>query len=179
MNNWPSVTQVIKEMGIFDDRWFDAQGARRGKLVHAACAIIAQGNEIAGDWVSRHRDIMPYVDGFLAAINGPLNGFRALRCEHEIVNEAEKYVGHPDQEDDSTLLELKTGGYPEWSRLQTAAYCMGRRRRRLVISLPGDGKFKLVEHNDPRDKDRFVLLVRAWHIRNEFRKVEEINGTSI
>jgi hypothetical protein len=172
-NGWPSVTTVLRDLGIVNYFGPPGAAAQRGRLTHAACAILAQRQEIDPAWMERHNDVLPYVDGFAAALAGPLNGFVPLRLEHEIVNESEKFIGHSDQENDEVLLELKTGGYPDWSRLQTAAYAMGRRLKRIVVSLPGDGKFKIVEHSDPRDKDRFILLVRAWHVRNEFCKAGE------
>ena len=172
-DGWPSVTSILRDLGIVSYYGPPGAAAQRGRLVHAAAALLAQGQEIDPDWMERHNDILPYVDGFSAALAGPLNWFRPFSIEREIVNESERYIGHSDQEDETTLLELKTGGYPEWSRLQTAAYAMGRRLKRIVISLPGDGKFKIVEHNDPRDKDRFVVLARAWWVRNEFCKETE------
>ena len=170
---WPSVTEVLRDMGIVNYFGPPGAAAQRGRLVHAACGILAQGQALDSDWIERHDDLLPYLDGFAAALAGPLNGFIPLRLEHEVVNETERFIGHSDQENDESLLELKTGGYPEWSRLQTAAYAMGRRLKRIVVSLPGDGKFKLVEHHDARDKDRFILLVRAWWVRSEFCKAGE------
>ena len=120
--------------------------------------------------MERHRDVMPYVDGFADALAGPLSGFKPMRFEHEIVNEAERFIGHSDQESDDVLLELKTGTYQPWAQLQTAAYTLGRRMKRIAISLPGNGSYKLIEHSDHRDKDRFVVLCRAWWVRSEFCK---------
>ena len=173
MNQFPSVTRILRDLGVVNYFGPPGAAAQRGRLVHAAAALLAQGREIDPDWMERHNDILPYVDGFADALAGPLSGFVPLRLEHEIVNETERFIGHSDQESDDLLLELKTGTYQPWAQLQTAAYALGRRMKRIAISLPGNGSYKLIEHSDHRDKDRFVVLARAWWVRNEFIKETE------
>ena len=172
-NGFPSVTRILRDLGVVNYFGPPGAAAQRGRLVHAAAALLAQGREIDPDWLQNHSELMPYVDGFADALAGPLAGFQAVRFEHEIVNTVERFIGHSDQESDDVLLELKTGTYQPWAQLQTAAYTLGRRMKRIAISLPGNGAYKLIEHSDHRDKDRFVVLARAWWVRNEFIKETE------
>lgn len=172
---FPSVTGIIADHGIIDTTWFDEQGRTRGQLVDAACGILAMGQEIDPAWLDRNSHLLPWIEPFAECLAGPLKGYRATTIQNEIVNETEKFCGHSDQEqEDELLVEVKTGTVPPWARLQTAAYTIGRRMKRLVVSLPGEGKYKLIEHSDPRDKDRFILLVRSWYVRQDFMKTEGI-----
>jgi hypothetical protein len=99
-DGWPSVTSILRDLGIVSYHGPPGAAAQRGRLTHAACALLAQGQEIDPAWLERNAEVLPYLDGFLSAINGPLSGFKPVRFEHEIVNEAERFIGHSDQEND-------------------------------------------------------------------------------
>ena len=40
---WPSITQVLREAGMIDDRWFDEYSATRGSYVHKICELHEKG----------------------------------------------------------------------------------------------------------------------------------------
>lgn len=178
MNGYISTTTVLKVMGFFDS--MDAAGAAnqavgfaRGSALHKACHFL--GMDMEPPWAAPH----PELDGYL-------DGYRLFRKEHDwkmTVHEAEYFcdalrlVTHPDQigyfEGAFSDLEIKTGAAPVWVHLQTAGQVIAMNEhltvRRYCLSLPGDGKYKLIPHTDVRDFGEFRALVNAVWVRAKYQ----------
>jgi hypothetical protein len=91
------------------------------------------------------------------------------------------------------VIEIKTTANVEkWFAIQTAGYALGlpdvegmgrsarmlfTQRRRVVVQLFEDGRYKAHEYKDPQDADVFgsSLHVTQWKLMNgySFRKIEE------
>ena len=202
----PRVTQILKEMVLFDQDtfWLKSRYLRRGRLVDAAASIIASGAEIAPDWYDGHsgeadddrvdhKEVIPYLEGvnaFLAEHDWVLE-----RCQLEVINPIEKYVGHLDwlgyfktMPTVKWVIDMKCGPPPpEYItmprrinplyvayRRQVALYKIALGTQTGIIANRGtlhlfDGKYQFVRHNDVRDVTAALAMVRAYHDRQQFR----------
>jgi hypothetical protein len=187
--SYPRVTEILAwamPRGFIDEYYL-----RRGTYIHQACDLLAAGFELTDETMEYARRLRPmplanhgevWAD-YLAAYQQFLAKHvphTLTKLAHEtdiaIVNEVERYRGTPDQvwlmsDGREAVIELKTGTAPKSTRLQTAFYDLGlpsdKRRRRFALQLrPGD--FKLIPYTDTRDYDRARLLVRAYHVAQEF-----------
>jgi hypothetical protein len=154
---------------------------RRGRLVTAACHLIARNQSLGDGWESRHPECCPYLDAYRRFLRE--HEFQLWECEGEYRCEALRFVSHPDQigllDDLGRLvdLELKSGGMPAWCRLQTAGQVLAigsPTMRRFGLLLMADGNYKLYPHEDFRDLDRFRSLMDSYWTIQEFR-----NGNGI
>lgn len=176
MNGWPSTTQVLDAMGFY--RGLDAAGPinrevglNRGSAVDKAVTWLALGQE--PPWKEAHPELDPYLDGFRKFLRE--HSWTHHSHQDEFVCQEERFVSHPDLlgelDGKLSVLEVKSGAFPEFVRLQTAGQIIAegnRARRRVCINLQGDGRYKLRPLNDPRDFNAWILLVRAWWVRAEF-----------
>ncbi len=182
--NWPSNTQILKDAGI--SAVYESQammdGARRGRLVHAAGHLMASNKEIDPAWIGRHPESHGYLSGIEAFFRR--HKFRLTDCELEVRCESERYVTHPDWlgflDDIPADIDIKTGACPRWAGIQLGGqlyalrsikYPNADKMIRVVLELPGDGTFKLKYFTDPRDMSEFLILVRAWWIRAKYQGV--------
>lgn len=184
-DDWPSTTGILAAFGFYS--YLDSAGyansevgKNRGSAVDKAVTWLAMGKE--PPWLSAH----PELDGYL-------DGFRKFMADHkwvhhshqdEFVCQSERFVSHPDLlgelDDKLSVVEVKTGAFPEFVRLQTAGQILAegnRARRRVCINLTGDGKYKLTPLNDPRDFNSFIVLARAWWVKAEYMGVRNRNET--
>jgi hypothetical protein len=181
--NWPSTTGVLKFFGFMADLEQNSNEAamRRGRLVTAACHLIARDKSLGESWEANHPECHPYLDAY-----------RRFRREHEFqLYEAEgeyrcewlRFVSHPDQIgtlDDFGIvdLELKSGSMPAWCSLQTGGQVLAMGyspMRRFGLQLKDDGTYRLYPHEDFRDIDRFRSLVDSYWTIQEFRNGDAIS----
>jgi hypothetical protein len=177
MNNWPSTTQVLKDAGLYGDieRFGDAESMRRGRLVDAACNLLLMEKEIPASWYDQHPECEPYIAGYQHFLIR--HKVRLIQCAFEVVNKAERYIGHPDQlimlDDVQAMIDIKTGGMPKTTALQTASYELAERSMgvprsiRVGLQLVG-GDFKLHYFTNPADFDEWTILVRAHWIKAKY-----------
>jgi hypothetical protein len=184
---WPSSTQVLHDAGLYGDiaKWSDSEAMRRGRLVDAACNLLAMGKELTDEWCFEHPECGPYVDGYYEFLKR--HQVKLVKCAFEVVNRPLRYTGHPDQlvllDDVLVLIDIKTGGMPKCTPLQLASYEMAlysmndpdvadSRIVRCGLQLAA-GDFKLHWFTDPREKDEWSILVQAWHVRAKYIEVSE------
>ena len=177
MKQWPTTTQVLHDAGLYSDlaRWSDSDAMRRGRLLDAACNLLAMGKIIPGDWKNNHPECDAYTDGYYKFLLR--HEVKLIKCAFEVRNHVLRYTGHPDQlvllDGKRVLLDIKTGGMPKCTALQLASYEMAlysvgeERVRRLGLQLAA-GDFKFHWFDDPRDKDEWSILVQAHHIRSKY-----------
>jgi len=136
------------------------------------------GKELPQAWEIDHPECVPFIDGYRKFL--VRHKVILIQCAFEVVNEIERYTGHPDQlvmlDGVCALIDIKTGGMPPICNLQLASYEMALRSMlpedqfaiRVGLQLTIDGGVKLHYFTDPRDKYEWTILVRAWHIRNKY-----------
>jgi hypothetical protein len=174
---FPSTTRVLKDNGLYGDiaRWSDSEAMRRGRLCDAACNLLAMGKDIEDPWYEAHPECIPYIDGYKEFLRA--HEPKLVQCAFEVVNKAERYMGHPDQvlilSGVRATVDIKTGGMPPVTPLQLASYelaerSMGMPRSTRIGLQLAKGDFRLHYFTDPRDFDEWTILVRAWHVRAKY-----------
>jgi hypothetical protein len=165
-----SVTQILKIVGLVPD--YPQNGAaHRGTAVHAAIEY-----HIAGDLDEEALDpaILPYLDGWklFEAEMSPTIGL----VEAVVGVESEGWAGKVDLimsiDGKHGVMDIKTGSAAPWHRLQLSGYARGANTpdaARWNLYLPGDGKYKLVQHNNTkRDMAAWdaAATLALWKERN-------------
>jgi len=165
----PSVTQVLKEMGLIDTSWYTPEDARFGNFVHETTAMFDRG-ELDEDTLDPM--LRPYLDAwqsFLTAVS-----MDVIDIEQPVFNEVYRFAGTPDRvvilDAIPTVIEIKTGATLPWHVLQTAGYalCCSRWVARTLVYLGADGKFRIGPPGNSSDGDIFLsfLACRNWCQRN-------------
>jgi hypothetical protein len=161
----PSVTQVLKEAGLVDDRWYTPEACQRGRLVAVATELY-DNDQL--NWDAVPDDIHGYVQAWIRfREDGP---FEIIAREEERYSPTMRYAGTPDVTarwgGRPTLIEIKTGSNAAWHGLQLAGQngLFDLEYRRVVVLLKSDGKYWVTEYDDPSDWDAFrgALAVCHW-----------------
>ena len=173
----PSVTQVLKELGLINARWYTEESRQRGNAVHAACHYL-DDEEL--DYGSLDPIVVPYVRAYEKYKLE--REFEPQMIEAHVFDPVYKYAGTLDRtgedKDGPILLDLKTGAVNWVTGLQTAGYdrCIPwpiyaggktRCRRRIAVQLNNDGNYKIHEFKDRTDDGLFLsALALATKKRN-------------
>lgn len=147
---YPSVTQILKDLGFIDNPHYTEESAQRGTDVHLATAYDDQGRL---DWETVDPAIRPYVDAWRAWRQASGMG-EPRHIEYRIASTLQQFAGCIDRvwtkPDKATVSDIKTGGPEGWHRLQLAAYAalypqMGEAPEMvdgILVYLSNDGKAK-------------------------------------
>lgn len=142
----PSVTQVLKEVGIVDYSFIPqdvlVEAARRGTLAHLACQYLDDGQL---DRASLDQEIAGYVESYERWKEAA--GFKVAFSEQRLFNRQWRYAGTLDRTgflgDSRVCLDFKTGVILPGHAMQLAAYtaCLPDplRWRRIALKLHQDG----------------------------------------
>jgi len=171
-----AVTQVLKEAGLVDDRWWTDEACLRGRYVHEAILLHHEG-DLAED--SLDPALAPYFTAYRQFLAD--TRFRAESVEQRVYHEALGYAGtydllgrFPTQTIGGwDLIDVKSGAVPSWVGIQLAGYsraiCNGTMKllRRWALNLQGDGTYRLVRCNDLNDDKLFLsaLAIAQWRRR--------------
>lgn len=167
----PSVTRILKDVGLIDTLWFTEEARQRGTYVHMATHYFDEG-DLAEESVD------PRYAGYLDAYKRFLETTRPAwdRIEHKVSDPVLGYAGTFDRigtlhgEPQRWLIDIKTG-FAKTAGLQTAAYrrCLPEphRIRRASLKLNPDGTFIFTELADRRDEARFLAALTVWQTRQE------------
>jgi len=166
----PSVTQILKSVGLIDDRWFNDHACTRGSYVAEATAYDDRG---ILDFASLDDEIKPYViqwRRFLAESKAEV-----LEVERRVFDEAHWYAGTFDRilsmprNSWPVLIDIKTGGPAPWHKLQTAAYAATQREYMLrgSVYLSPDS-YSWSPHKELGDRNVFyaACAVHNWKESN-------------
>lgn len=168
-----SVTTILKEAGLIDDRWFTDESRARGTAVHEAVFY-----DIHSDLhvESLHKTIQPYVEAWFRFKRDCDFVPKTELCEARMYHPLHGYAGTPDLvgilNGRPVLIDIKTGDCPT-ARYQTAAYREFPRVRaispdRFSLRLFPDGRFKLSDHKNPNDFH--VFLEALQKVKNKERE---------
>jgi hypothetical protein len=156
----PSVTEILKRVGIIDTAGFSRKAADFGTSVHQATAAIDRGERSLEDYAAEDPR-QPYLKAWEL--------FKRLRvsqvlCVEQIVGSLElgcagtldrlvllKGGGAP------VVLDLKTGKERLWHRAQLGGYVVasGRPYRRMAVYLHENGYANGIEFKEERDLRAF------------------------
>lgn len=165
----PSVTQVLKDVGLIDTSWFTEEARLRGTYVHLATQYLDEG-DLADESVN------PLYRGYVQAYQRFLDTALPAwdRIEHRVCDPVLGYAGTFDRvgvlQGRRWLVDIKTGEFST-AGLQTAAYrrCLPEPYgvRRAALQLRADGTFGFHELNDRRDESRFLAALVVWQTKQE------------
>ena len=167
----PSVTTILKDVGLIDTTFFTETARLRGEYVHLASHYVDDG-DLAEDTV--HEDYRPYLQAY--------ERFRALLeptweyVEHRVHDAVVGYAGTLDRAGRLNngwrgVIDLKSGSVPPWVGPQTAAYrrCLPQPHtwKRAALQLKADGSFAFVELTDRRDEAVFLAALHVVQFKRE------------
>jgi hypothetical protein len=145
-SNDPSVTTILKGVGMVDDRFYTDAGRFRGSTVHEICHYDLQGD-------LKLRSVDKRVRGYLNALRKFVKetGYKAETCEERVRNELLRYTGHLDSRGTfsrgKAILDFKTGRVVPATRYQLVGYngCFSSPQSywRLAVELRRDGTYNL------------------------------------
>lgn len=176
----PSVTQVLKEAGFIDTRWYTEAGRARGEYIHLITELSDRG-------ILLERQVDEEYRGYLAAWRKFLRdtGAKVVENECRVWNTVLKYAGTMDRlviwNKCDWIGDIKGGGVGKWECIQTAAYAGARDPRRpppkrFAIRLKPNGSYSLREHKDfQRDFGVFRCALGAANWKREHLKTGDMD----
>ncbi len=175
----PSVTQILKDLGLSPNYPEDRGWLQFGRDIHRCCELVLRDRLESCGAV-----YLPYVEAFRDFVK--TYRVEPINTEMQVYHSTLGYAGTLDLNcrlfgKDEATVDYKTGVPPECVGLQLAGYEMalasatGRKfglgqRRRFSLRLLTDetkqmGKAKLVEYTDPFDYQAFEGAVNVWKWR--------------
>jgi hypothetical protein len=155
----PSVTQILKELGIINAFNYSEMDALRGKYVHQAIHL----HHTKGlNFSKLDKVLRPYVSAYFDFLEE--TKFKFISGEQIVYNPAYYYAGHYDllgeYEKSIGIIDVKTGGVPGWAALQTAGYMAAvttdpKPSRRFALQLTAEGKWTFIEFTKTTDLNTF------------------------
>lgn len=180
-DRWPSVTQMISGLNLWDTTWFTEAARVRGTHVHQCVHLWIEGGFGPGglEESSIHLPFRGYVEAAIRVIEDSGTKREQMETEVRVVNRELGYCGTLDLRgpwfNDQVVLDWKSGIIGEPTGIQTALYDMaeplpnGRRRRRVGAQLRANGTYRLV--NLDRDLDPQGLdYRRAANVADLFKR---------
>ncbi len=165
---WPSVTQILKDMGFINATWFTEHSRERGSLAHL---IIKWHCEDVLDIETVDPVLWPYLDAWDSFVTD--TGFVSDAVEVPLYNANYRFAGTPDQIGKlyaaPSVIDYKTGAMTPATGLQLAGYELltGRCLKRYGLQLTDKGKYKLTPFKDRNDRQVFLAALACWQwIRN-------------
>lgn len=165
----PGVTSIIRSAGLMGDTSYFTDFARdRGTAVHLAIELLEQDDL---DRSSLDDVTSPYVEAWERFKSEA--GYVSEKQELKIHNKTYNYAGTADQVGnigkDTVLIDIKTGVYQKWWALQCAAYNeVTKCKRRLSVELKNDGSYRMTEHTDKLDFQRFLACLTVHNIKKSW-----------
>lgn len=124
----PSVTQILKEAGLINDRWFTEESRERGSAVHELSERYANGER--EDKLGRSLESLEYVNAFVRWMKDYRVFSLKTECTVSNIINGHRYAGRFDIlamiGNRRVLVDLKTGGPAPWHKIQLAAYALAK-----------------------------------------------------
>lgn len=166
----PRVTDILKDAGLIDTRWFTEEVRDRGTAVHAACHYLDEGDL---DESSVDPAIQGYMDAY-TAYRRDKSGVEWDWIECPRQDSAGRYRGTSDRVlclRPRQLLDIKTGCHFAWHALQLAAYVNMMEDpysySRIGLYLQKEGRYQIRQYpkaDYARDLSVFMaaLTIKEW-----------------
>jgi hypothetical protein len=163
----PSVTTILKEITILDDRWFKPGSDRLGTKVHEYLELIDKGYQIA---------IAPTLRGYIKAYEDfkkANSSFKIKHIELPLYDKKLKVCGKVDRifensEGEELIVDIKSGVHLRFHTLQLTGYAMayGNKSARIGgLYLSADGKYKYKEYDRADNLWRSCVKVHDFKVR--------------
>ena len=167
----PSVTQILKDVGLIDTTFFAPEHAERGTRVHEATVF--------WDETGMDDDTLPEEwAGYLSAWKKfrEETGFAPSHIEQAFCSE-QGYAGTVDRigkthKINPLLLDIKTGPPQAWHRLQLAAYALMVKRELNIpiwdmwgVHLRKDGTYSVESYKSIEHSADWLAVLMVYHIK--------------
>lgn len=169
---FPSVTQIISDMGLYGDTsYFTDYCRERGSFVHKIIEYHLSGEL---DEATIDPDLQGYFEAW-RRFEKEAAFFVSDTCEKVMADMMHRFAGTIDHvghlNGHYAVLDVKTGGPSPAHALQTAGYSILLKYpgvRRFSLHLKDDGNYKLIEHKDRQDTQVFMaaLAIFYWKANN-------------
>jgi len=140
----PSVTQVLKSVGIIDPEKYAPGSAARGTAVHLACQYLDEGD-------LDESTIPTPLAGYLEAYRKFLadTGWKWTGIEQQMAHPTLAYAGTLDRIAPDLILDIKSGQPEPSHKWQLAGYAMmfpsPLKLTRFALYLASDGRYSIKE----------------------------------
>lgn len=169
-----SVTEILHDVGLVDDRWFNDAARDRGLRIHCGAQLLAQG---ILDWES----VEPVDLGYLKSCELLLRytGWTARLTEQRRLNTELKVCGTYDvsfdapNRDSCVLADYKTGAPQPWHEIQLGFYYKlnGEKGKLAGIYLQEDGSTAKVKFYNAHDAWRKAQVVlNFYRLKEQYGK---------
>jgi hypothetical protein len=174
----PSVTRVIKEAGLMGDFCGGNESAMQmGSNVHLLLELEDDGQ--LGEYAPEYE---PYLTAYRAFKKD--TKAQVVEIEKRVCSETYRFAGTLDRVMDlpgigRSILDIKSGSPSPSHAIQTSAYQLafnaplsysnGGAHNRFALYLNGEGKYKLEQHKDRRDRAVFLAALTMWWYKSEHK----------
>jgi len=166
--SYPSVTTILKDVGLIDTSWFTEGSAQRGTYIHEVLALIDNNTPLM--MLDIPADIEGYVDAYLRFKNDV--DFKIHTIEKHCVNKELQFAGTPDRtgilNDFKAIIDIKTGVKQKWHGAQLSGYkaLINGEHRLRGLYLHKDGKYRLESYKDSEYRNIFMCTLSIYHWKN-------------
>lgn len=169
----PSVTQILSEAGLIDDRWYTEESQLRGRTVHIITALEDRGELEESQVADEYKGYLAAWRRFKAETNCDIMAIekRAYESTYRFAGTLDRTIEYRNAHGGAYgVLDIKTGTEASWHPIQTAGYkmCDDGLLTRFAVYLSADATYKFRQHGDYSDRDVFLaaLALTNWK-RNE------------
>lgn len=161
---YPSVTTILKDMGLIDTSWFTPEACQRGTYAHQ---IIEWDQSGELDYDTIDNALIGYLDAWKKFVKD--TDYRCISTERRMVSELYRFAGTADQvgllNSQRAIIDIKSGAVSPCTSLQLAGYeiLYDAPCKRFALQIMPDGKYKLTEYKDRGDRSVFLSAVALWH----------------
>jgi len=166
----PALTNILKDVGIIDTRWYGPESANRGKAIHRALEYLDKDTL---DWGTVDGQIYGWVEAY---VNFKAEKkYELIDIEEPIYHKTCLYACTPDRlvvyRKKNIVIDFKSGAEELWHVLQLTMNAMAYQSHGTQIDelwgvyLKENGKHKVKKHEPEIDTCLAILKVYAW--RNE------------
>ena len=160
----PSVTSILKDVGLVDDTWFTEEAAERGTAIHLAVERL----HASQPYFNVRSEYVGYMEAYLAFLAS--SRFLHEASELRVYDPIRGYAGTIDligalPNHKHVLIDIKTGSVPPTVGPQTYAYarCLETFHERFALHLKADGTFRLLPLKEWReDEADFLAALRLY-----------------
>jgi hypothetical protein len=175
----PSVTKILKDLGIVDARFYKPEHSLRGHVAHdlvaKICKVVADGYE----W-DRTCNTPDYL-GYGVACQGFLDAYGIIPekdgIEKAVFHPTLRYAGRIDLlgnipiSSERWIVDFKTGPILYSAYLQVGAYGLIERADKMaIVRLHKTGMFG-VEYATKRHQQEFISCLNTWRILEKLGRV--------
>ena len=167
----PSVTEILKDIGLIDTSYFKPEHSERGTTVHEATQF---WDETGMEDDTIPQDLLGYLEAWKKFREE--TGFTPTHIEQSL-HSPQGYAGTVDRigktnKINPILLDIKSGPPQPWHRLQLAAYSLMAKHELKIpiwecwgVHLKKDGKYSVETYRSIEDSADWLSVLRVYQLK--------------